>query len=160
MSMDLSFVTEEGKLNVRACAVILHEGKILAMRDERSPYYYLPGGRVQMGETAENAVLRELSEELDIEAKIERPLWLNQAFFTEDVDHLRYHELGFYFLMDVTKSDLFFRGQSFLGTEEKHSHIFEWLPFEKLKELYFYPEFLKTAITDLPEAFTLRTEME
>ncbi|MBQ8523994.1 MAG: NUDIX domain-containing protein [Clostridia bacterium] len=49
-----------------------------------------------MGETAENAVIRELQEELGVTAKIARPLWLNQAFFTEDVDNLRYHELCIY----------------------------------------------------------------
>ena len=37
--------------------------KILAMHDERSPYFYLPGGRVQMGETAEHAVVRGVEEE-------------------------------------------------------------------------------------------------
>ena len=38
--------------------MIISDGKILAMHDERSPYYYLPGGRVEMGETAESAVIR------------------------------------------------------------------------------------------------------
>ena len=56
------------------------DGKILAMHDERSPYYYLPGGRVEIGETAEHAVIREVQEELDVTPKIVRPLWLNQAF--------------------------------------------------------------------------------
>ena len=160
MSTDLSFVTKEGKLNIRACAVFLHDGKILAMRDERSPYYYLPGGRIKMGETAEEAVLRETYEELGIQAKIERALWLNQAFFTEDVDGLRYHELCFYFLMDAADTDLLSRGTAFPGTEKNHRHVFSWLPFEKLKDTYFYPAFLKTEITRLPEAFTLRTETE
>ena len=48
--MDITFKTEEGRFNFRACAVILQKGKILAMHDERSPYYYLPGGRVQLHE--------------------------------------------------------------------------------------------------------------
>ena len=85
--MDISFPTAEGKFNYRVCALLLQEGKILAMQDERSPYYYLPGGRVQMGETVEQAVMREVREELGVAVEIQRPLWLNQAFFTEDVDH-------------------------------------------------------------------------
>ena len=85
--------------------MIISENKILAMHDERSPYFYLPGGRVTMGETAEHAVIREVYEELGITPKIVRPLWLNQAFFTEDVDNLRYHELCIYFLMDISEAN-------------------------------------------------------
>ena len=71
--IDLSFVSGKEKFNYRVCAVILSEGKLLAMRDERSPCYYLPGGRVQMGETAEAAVGREVREELEITSEIVRP---------------------------------------------------------------------------------------
>ena len=71
--MDISFASGQDKFNYRVCAIILSGNRILAMHDERSPYYYLPGGRVRMGETAEHAVIREVEEELNIKAKIVRP---------------------------------------------------------------------------------------
>lgn len=158
--MDISFNTGNDKFNYRVCAMIISNGKILAMRDERAPYYYLPGGRVAMGETAENAVIRELQEELGVTPKILRPLWLNQAFFTEDVDKLRYHEICIYFLMDTTDTALLSRGERFTTKEGTRTHNFEWLAFEQLKDEYFYPEFLKKDIFNLPNVFTIRAEIE
>ena len=140
--------------------MIISENRILAMHDERSPYFYLPGGRVKMGETAEQAVVREIWEELGVKLKIARPLWLNQAFFTEEVDGIRYHELCIYFLMDSSNTDLSERGNSFIRMEGKHTHVFEWLEFDRLKNEYFYPIFLKNQIFNLPKEFTIRTELE
>ena len=158
--MDISFKMENQKFNYRVCAMIISENKILAMHDERSPYFYLPGGRVKMGETAEEAVIREVQEELGVTLKISRTLWLNQAFFTKDVDQLRYHELCIYFLMDISDTNLPERGRVFTLTEGKHIHIFEWLEFDRLKNEYFYPLFLKKEIYNLPNEFTLRMESE
>ena len=91
--MDITFKTSKGRFNYRVCAIIIHENKLLAMKDEHSPYSYLPGGRVKLHETSEQAILRELKEELKIDCDIIRPLWLNQNFFTEDVNKEQYHEL-------------------------------------------------------------------
>ena len=149
--MNLTFPTSEGVFNYRACAVILHEGKLLAMHDERSPYFYLPGGRVALHETAEDCVLREVREELEIDAEILRPLWLCQSFFIEEVSGERYHELCLYYLVDVSRTDLLSRGDRFVLTEGRHTHTFEWLPFERVRNEYLYPLFIKDRLTSLPE---------
>ena len=158
--MDISFKNGNEKFNYRVCAMIINEGKILAMKDELSPYFYLPGGRVKIGETAEDAVIRECREELGINPQIIRPLWLNQAFFTEDVSKIRFHELCIYFLMDYKNTDLLTRGDEFSFYEDDKKHDFCWLPFEKLEHEYFYPTFLKKDIFNLPEEFEIRTEIE
>lgn len=158
--MDITFKTPEGRFNYRACAVIIHDGKLLAMKDDRSPYFYLPGGRVALHETAEGAVLREVREELGIEAAILRPLWMVQNFFTEDVTGERFHELCMYYLMDVTGTVLLSRGESFAGPEREKGHRFIWLPFDQVETAYLYPLFLKRHIRSLPERLTLLTEIE
>ena len=158
--MDITYVSHRKKFNYRVCAIIISNNKILAMHDERSPYFYLPGGRVQMGETAEHAVVREVEEELNITPKIIRPLWLNQSFFTEDVDKLNYHEICIYYLMDISETGLLEKGERFTLNEGHHIHDFEWLAFERLQDEYFYPIFLKTNIYNLPKQFTIRTEYE
>ncbi|MEG2651372.1 MAG: NUDIX domain-containing protein, partial [Eubacterium sp.] len=134
--MDISFKINNSKFNYRVCALIIKDEKILAMHDERSPYYYLPGGRVKLGETAEQAVIREVREELNITMDIIRPLWLNQAFFNEDVDGIDYHELCVYFLMDVSNIQSLPMEEKFTLQEGAHWHEFEWLQFERLEKEY------------------------
>ena len=143
--MDISFKTEEGRFNYRVCGIIIHENKILAMHDERSPYYYLPGGRVQLNETVEEAMNLAKKEYQN------RPLWFNQGFFCEDVSKENYHEICIYFLIDYSNTDLLSRGNQFTLTENKHKHVYEWLEFERLEKEYFYPIFLKKDIFNLPE---------
>lgn len=158
--MDISFVVENEKFNYRVCGIIISNGKILAMHNERSPYYFLPGGRVKMGETAENAIIREIKEELDITPTIVRPLWLHQSFFKEEIDHLNYHELCIYFLLDISNTNILINGDKFTRIEHEHKHVFELVEFSRLKNEYFYPLFLKEKIYDLPQSLTLLTTYE
>lgn len=158
--MDVTFQTQEGRFNYRVCAIIIHDGRLLAMKDERSPYYYLPGGRVKLHETAEDALLRELREELETEAELVRPLWVNQSFFTEDVTGGRYHELCVYFLTNVNDPTFLARGGRFTLYERQHTHVFEWLPFTRVRTEYLYPLFIKERIFKLPESLELLTTVE
>lgn len=157
--MDISFKTSEGHFNYRVCAIIINSENLLVMKNERTPYYYLPGGRVKLHETAENAVLREIKEELEIEANIIRPLWLNQSYFTEDVNREKYHEVCLYFLIDISDTNLSSKGNNFLLTENgKHHNVFSWIPFNELNNSYLYPQFIKKRIFDLPDHLEIITE--
>lgn len=158
--MDLTFKTDEGIFNYRVCAVILHDGKLLAMKNHRTPYYFLPGGRVRIHEEAQDAILREVHEELGINAKILRPLWMNQGFFVEDVSKQRFHELCIYFLIDISGTSLLSKGEQFDIHEGDTSNHFQWLPLSDLTNEYIYPVFIKNKIHKLPEVFTILAEYE
>lgn len=158
--MDLTFKTENGYFNYRACAIIINDNKLLAMKNDLTPYYYLPGGRVTLHESAEDAVLREVREELGIEVKISRPLWFAQQFFIDDGSGDKFHELCTYFLIDTSGTDLLARGNKFDGLVTKHHERFKWLEFDNLKNEYLYPLFIKEKIYDLPQNFEILTEYE
>lgn len=160
MFMDVSFRTPEGRFNYRVGAVMVDGERLLCMKDERSPYHYLPGGRVMLHETAEEAVLREVREELGIDAVIDRALWLNQSFFVEDVTGERFHELCIYYLIDIAGTDLLTRGDRFDGAEKHHRHRFAWLTFDEVEKAYFYPLFLKKHLRKLPTTIQMMTEFE
>ena len=158
--MDITFKTGNGIFNYRVCAVIIHNGKLLAMKNPRTPYYFLPGGRVRLHEEACDAVLREIREELNIAAKIVRPLWLNQGFFIEDVTKERFHEICLYFLMDISDTDLLSKGDTFIVTEGTQNNQFRWIPIKKLNSEYFYPNFIKDKVGELPDSLTILAEYE
>ena len=158
--MDISVMIERDKFNFRVAAIMLHENKILVMNDERGSYDYLPGGRVQINEPVQEALLRELSEELGIFPKIVRPLWFNECFFTEQMSGVDYHELCIYFLVDISNTDLLEKGESFTIIDEPHTFNYRWVNIEDLKDMAFFPLFLKEEIFNLPESFTILTEYQ
>lgn len=56
--------------------IVLHDGKILLMERWRPGlhYYSIPGGGIEVGETAEEAAIREIAEETTIIATIDREI--------------------------------------------------------------------------------------
>lgn len=155
---DISFITENGRFNCRVAAVIVHNEKLLTVIDDGGDHHYLPGGRVKLHETAQSAVERELREEIGIEGRVIRPLWLDQSFYS--YPDLRTHELCFYFLVDISETDLLSRGETFHRQEGEEGFTFEWLSFERLRAAVFYPTFLKTEIYSLPSEFKLIAEFD
>ena len=59
-----------------AAALLFHNGKIFATKRGDSPYFYVahkyefPGGKIEQGESGENAVKRELKEELEMDVEV------------------------------------------------------------------------------------------
>lgn len=150
--MDISFKTDEGRFNYRVAGIIIYNNKLLIMKDEHTQYYYIPGGRVGMNELSENAIVREIREELNAEVKVNRMLWVNENFFYEDHFNENFHEICFYYLLDMMDNELLEKGEEFtLKENENHTLTFYWKEIDKIKNLDIYPLFVKNNILQLPQ---------
>ncbi|MFJ5771731.1 NUDIX hydrolase [Psychrobacillus sp. NPDC093180] len=148
--MDISFQTVEGRFNYRVAGLLIHDGKLLIMKDENQSYYYVPGGRVTLNETSERAVTREMEEELSIKVNVKRLLWVNENFFTEAMLQEKFHEICFFYLVELQNEELLNRGNEFTVNENGKIHTYYWIALEELKDMSLYPLFLKERILDLP----------
>ena len=150
---DITFKTETVRFVYRVAGIIIHNNKLLVMKDENSPYYYIPGGKVGLQELSTDAIKREIREEINIDVKVKRMLWIVENFFKDDESGENFHEIGFYYLLELNDEKIFEKGNEFIMTEGgKHRLVFYWKPLEEIKDLYLYPLFIKENILKLPNS--------
>lgn len=77
-------------IGVGVGAVILRDSKILLLLRKKAPEsgcWTIPGGKVEFGETVEEAILREVKEEINAEGKIIAPLGVTNHILKEEGTH-------------------------------------------------------------------------
>ena len=142
MAQDICVPVGDGFVNVRVGAIIEKDGKLLMVTNAGVDYYYSVGGAVHMGETAEEAVLREVFEETGVRYEIDRPAVIHENFFNENTGSLKgfeCHEICLYFLMKPRGTQELHSNSRTLGVREE----MVWIPIEKLDEYKAFPSFLK-----------------
>ncbi len=152
----ISLPVGAGLFNFRTAGVWIHAGHVLLQGDSREDFWTLPGGRVELMEPAEVALLRELREELALsaETRIERLLWVMQNLFYAQTWEAEVHELGLYFLVTPTAADVARLGditREYACAEPDSTLAFRWFALADLPTLRpIRPTFLNTALLDLP----------
>ena len=144
MGSDLTLPVDQGLVNLRVGAIILKDGKILMVGNDRHDYDYSVGGRIRFGETAEDAVLREVEEETGVRMEIDRLGFIEENFFYGDSEYNRdqlVYELSFYFYMKVPPD---FEPRCCSFTEDGIRERLEWLSPDTEKKIY--PGFFRTEL--------------
>ena len=143
MQKDCSFQSKNKRFRYRAAAIIIENGCVLFSGNEIDDYYYSIGGGVHIGETAEEAVQREVFEETGIHYEIERLAIIHENFFVESTEkykELDSHEIAFYFLMKSRGTQKLMSNSFTQGVKEN----MHWIPIEDLDKVVAYPIFMKS----------------
>ena len=144
MNKDICVVCDDGILNIRVGAIIIKDEKVLMVGNERANYLYSVGGRIKFGETAEEAVVREVFEETGIQMEIDRLGFIHENYFYGDAPSnlgKLIYEISFYFYMK-TPRDFVPISESF--TEDNYKEHLKWVSLDE--DIKMYPEFLKTEL--------------
>lgn len=144
MGKDMTVPCDSGLINIRVGAIIMQNGKILMVGNERNDYFYSVGGRIQFGETAEEAVIREVLEETGVRMEVDRLGFIHENYFVGDAPNnfgKLIYEVSFFFYMKVPDG---FSPVSESFTEDQSKEYLEWVSPDE--ERTIYPSFFRTEL--------------
>ena len=107
-------------------AIIVKEKKVFATQrgyGEFKDGWEFPGGKIELGESSEEALVREIREELDVDIKVGRLLE------TVEYDYPRFHLIMHCFLCELLSEEIILKEHEdakWLAEEELDS--VDWLP--------------------------------
>ena len=138
---DLTFRNDGGDFSLRVRAIILDGGRLLMVRQPLG-YYYPVGGRVHLGESSVDALLREVLEETGVAMEIDRLGFLHENFFFDEKRGANHHEIALYYYMRPLP------GLSARRLCGSSGDALCWLPLDALAPERLYPTFFKTRLTE------------
>ena len=144
MSRDWHFEADNTVCLFRAVGILIDRDMVLVQSDNGE--YALPGGHVKIGETAEETLVREFSEETGLKIRCKRMIWCDESFFKwKDKDA---HGIAFYYLVEtsdeIVHADL-------TSLNDNRNIRLEWVKLSEVRNLNIYPYFIKDKITDIGE---------
>jgi len=136
---DCCITSDKNWFRYRAAAIIIEDNCVLLASNDVSDYYYSVGGGVHFGETAEEAVVREVLEETGIQYEIDRLAFIHENFFhgNGSTEGLICHEIALHFLMRP-KENQKLNSNSMCAEGKEYMN---WIPLQNLKDHIVYPTF-------------------
>ena len=144
--MDITLNVEDYLLNVRASGIIIHNNKILLHKNINEDHYALIGGRVAIGESSEEALKREIMEEMGKEVKIIEGLTTVENFF--EMKDSKYYEILFVHRLEFKDEQDKKILDTIKNVEGKDYLIYEWIDIDEIDKYPLKPKVIKDMLKD------------
>lgn len=144
---DCGFSKGNNRFRYRTGGIIINKNKMLFVKSCIGDYYYMIGGAVQMGETSEKCIEREIFEETGLNASVNHLAVVCENFFKGvggEIDGFDCHTLEFYYYMNVKSKDII---NCKLETDIGEKLV--WLPIEEIKTSKIKPDFIRERISEI-----------
>lgn len=147
MKESIKIKTNDYNFKFRASGLIIRDNKLLVVEMDDSGFFCLPGGYVELGETTEVAIKRELTEETGQEITIKKYLGVVENYFINKYSQ-KMHEISFYYLLDFTNNNIKTNDFTLIENDKGHKIklSFKWLNIDNLNNFDIRPIFLKELI--------------
>lgn len=132
--MDFRTRVDNQIFGVRATGLVVQDEKLYLVKSPEGKYYTL-GGAIQLGETTEEAVQREMKEEIGIDVEVGPLAFIVENQFT--LQEKSYHQIEFLYLVTPLSEPVTY-------LEEGNSiRQCEWIAFVDLEKLISIQPFLR-----------------
>lgn len=143
MRESIKMKTERLNFKFRVSGIVIKDNKVLVVDMDDSGFLCLPGGYVELGETTEEACIRELEEEVGKKFKINEYCGVIENFFKNKFNK-NIHEISFYYTLVPTQE---LDTNNFTLMENDKGNIikldFKWIDINEIDNFDIRPEFLK-----------------
>lgn len=151
---NISYERNNNMFNFRVAGIVMDAGRVLLHKAGQDDFWNLPGGRVEMNEATEAAIVREMMEELGIYVEVQRLAFVSEDFF--DYEGQKFHEIGFYYVIALPEAHKLYSQIEFKGLEDNGKLTFRWFSLDELEHMEVYPVFLKKELHNLHDAKSIQ----
>lgn len=136
--MDLKIKTDEEEFHGRTCGIIKQDNKFLIMRVNQTSYFHIPGGHIEIGEDSEQAIIREIKEEIGCDIQETNLFAIQENFWKRNNKNC--HGIEFYYIIKP-KNNLEMKDYQRIEIDKGEEKLldFKWCTQEELKDIDLRP---------------------
>lgn len=145
---DIQFKDDDISFNCRAIGICVKENKIFLSKMKNDVNWSFVGGKVRIGESTEEAILREYKEEIGVDLQIDKLLAVIENFF--DLQGQSWHQyIFFYQLRDDNHVLKFFEGER--QVKDEKNAVYKWVDLFEIDTVPVKPDCSREILQSLSQ---------